>query len=79
MMAPYFHSGAVWDLDAAVALMSTAQLGTKISDQEADLIVAFLHALTGEQPTIEYPILPVETAQTPRPELSSLPVQDHSD
>jgi cytochrome c peroxidase len=58
--------------------MGTAQLGTKISDPEADLIVAFLHALTGEQPTIEYPILPVETAQTPRPDVWSLPVPGHS-
>jgi cytochrome c peroxidase len=78
LTAPYFHSGAVWDLDAAVALPGTARLGTKISDPEADLIVAFLHALTGEQPTIEYPILPVEAAQTQRPDVSSLPVQGHS-
>lgn len=69
LTAPYFHSGAVWDLKQAVAVMGTAQLGTEISDEEADLIVSFLEALTGEQPRVEYPILPVETASTPKPRL----------
>lgn len=73
LTAPSFHSGAVWDLGAAVALMGTAQRGTEISDEEAAQIVAVLHALTGEQPKVEYPILPVETAETPRPDLSALP------
>lgn len=79
LTAPYFHSGAVWDLKAAVALMGTAQLGTEINDEEADLIVSFLNALTGEQPRIEYPILPVETADTPRPDLSALPGGGYGD
>jgi cytochrome c peroxidase len=79
LTAPYFHSGAVWDLGAAVALMGTAQLGTQISDEEADQIVAFLNALTGEPPVVEYPILPVETADTPRPDLSTLPTPAYSD
>lgn len=57
--------------------MGTAQLGTEISDEEAAQIVAVLHALTGEQPKVEYPILPVETAETPRPDLSALsPVKE---
>lgn len=79
LTAPYFHSGAVWDLGAAVALMGTAQLGTEISDEEAARIVAFLHALTGEQPKVEYPILPVETADTPRPDLSALPAKGYDE
>jgi cytochrome c peroxidase len=79
LTAPYFHSGAVWDLGAAVALMGTAQLGTEISDEEAERIVAFLHALTGEQPKVEYPLLPVETADTPRPDLSALPVKGYGE
>jgi cytochrome c peroxidase len=67
LTAPYFHSGQVWDLKQAVEVMGTAQLGTEISDEEATKIVAFLDALTGEQPKVEYPILPMETAGTPRP------------
>jgi len=67
--APYFHSGQVWDLEQAVAVMGTAQLGTQLKDDEAQLIAAFLGSLTGEQPRVEYPILPVETAATPKPRL----------
>jgi cytochrome c peroxidase len=69
LTAPYFHSGQVWDLKQAVEIMGSAQLGKEISDDEAGLIVEFLHSLTGEQPQVEYPILPVETAQTPKPQL----------
>lgn len=69
LTAPYFHSGQVWDLTQAVAVMGTAQLGTEINDEEAVKIAAFLHALTGEIPVVEYPILPAETSGTPRPQL----------
>ncbi|NCA71146.1 MAG: cytochrome-c peroxidase [Sphingobacteriia bacterium] len=79
LTAPYFHSGAVWDLTAAVALMGTAQLGAELNDEEAGLIATFLTALTGEQPRVEYPILPVETRDTPRPDLSALPGQSYGD
>lgn len=66
---PYFHSGAVWDLGEAVRIMSSSQLGTEMSDEQAGDIVAFLHALTGDQPLIEHPILPERTADTPQPVL----------
>jgi cytochrome c peroxidase len=67
--APYFHSGQIWDLEQAVAVMGTAQLGAKLTDDEVVTIAAFLRSLTGEQPVVEYPLLPLETAETPRPEL----------
>ena len=69
LTAPYFHSGQVWDLQQAVAIMGTAQLGTELTDEEARLVTRFLETLTGEQPRVEYPILPVETAKTPKPRL----------
>ncbi|MBU3261060.1 cytochrome-c peroxidase [Roseovarius sp. PS-C2] len=65
--APYFHSGKVWDLEVAVAIMGTSQLGTELNDDEVDKIVAFLGSLTGEVPQVTYPILPNETLDTPRP------------
>ncbi|WP_207477462.1 cytochrome-c peroxidase [Arenibaculum pallidiluteum] len=64
---PYFHSGKVWDLRQAVAIMGQSQLGEKLSDADVTSIVAFLGTLTGEQPRIEYPILPPSTAKTPTP------------
>lgn len=67
LTGPYFHSGKVWDLKQAVAIMSSSQLGTELEPKEIDAIVEFLHSLTGEVPRIEYPILPAETATTPRP------------
>jgi cytochrome c peroxidase len=65
--APYFHSGKVWDLKQAVAIMSNSQLGSELKPEEIDSIVAFLNSLTGTVPRIEFPVLPPETAQTPRP------------
>jgi cytochrome c peroxidase len=64
---PYFHSGKVWTLREAVEIMGSAQLGMKVSDTEADMIVTFLHTLTGKQPKVEYPILPPNGGDTPKP------------
>lgn len=64
---PYFHSGQAWDLRQAVAVMGTSQLGAQLTEAEIDKITAFLQTLTGDQPRIEYPILPPSTASTPRP------------
>ena len=69
LTAPYFHSGQVWDLKQAVSVMGLSQLGVELNDEEAGLIAAFLHSLEGEQPHIGYPVLPVETASTPKPRL----------
>lgn len=66
--APYFHSGKVWDLHQAVEIMGTAQLGEELGAGEVEAIVAFLQSLTGKVPEVIYPILPAETAATPRPE-----------
>lgn len=68
LTAPYFHSGAVWSLEEAVAIMSTAQLGSELSEPEIEAITAFLKTLTGDTPEIEYPVLPVGTSGTPKPE-----------
>ena len=73
LTAPYFHSGAVWSLEEAVAIMSSAQLGTELSDEEVDAITAFLKTLTGEIPKITYPELPPNTADTPKPETMQRP------
>ena len=67
---PYFHSGKVWDLPTAVRVMGTAQLGTALTDPEVLAIVSFLGALTGDQPVVDYPILPVQSASTPLPDVS---------
>jgi cytochrome c peroxidase len=67
LTAPYFHTGKVWDLHQAVAIMGSSQLGTKLTDQEVDRIVDFLGALTGNQPMVTLPILPPSVATTPRP------------
>jgi cytochrome c peroxidase len=65
--APYFHSGKVWDLKQAVAIMGDAQLGIKLTPAEVDQIVAFLNTLTGDQPKVTYPVLPASTQTTPKP------------
>lgn len=65
--APYFHSGKVWDLREAVAIMSSSQLGIDLNDKEIDDIVAFLKTTTGKMPVVEYPVLPPSTNKTPKP------------
>lgn len=46
--APYFHDGSVQSLDKAVHIMGHYQLGMEMSDEDVQLIVAFLRTLTGE-------------------------------
>jgi cytochrome c peroxidase len=72
LTAPYFHSGRVWDLQQAVEIMGSSQLGATLSDAEAGAIVAFLKTLTGRQPSIEYPVLPPHTETTPLPDAGTL-------
>lgn len=70
LRAPYFHSGQVWSLKQAVGVMGAAQLGIALSDEEENAIVAFLKTLNGQLPRIDYPVLPVRTDVTPRPNLA---------
>jgi len=68
LTAPYFHSGKVWNLKQAVAIMGDAQLGKgTLSEDDVDAITAFLESLTGKQPQVVYPILPPRTDATPLP------------
>jgi cytochrome c peroxidase len=67
LTAPYFHTGAVWDLRQAVAVMGSSQLGATLSGDEVDKIAAFLASLTGDQPKVTLPALPPSGATTPRP------------
>lgn len=46
---PYFHDGAVEDLDEAVKKMAWMSLGKELKPQEVDQIVAFLKALTDKK------------------------------
>lgn len=67
LTAPYFHTGAVWDLRQAVQVMGSTQLGATLSDADVDAITAFLGSLTGRQPAVTIPALPPSGAETPRP------------
>jgi cytochrome c peroxidase len=66
--APYFHSSHTWDLKKAVEIMADAQLGVKLSDDEAAKVTDFLKSLTGRQPEVVLPIMPPSVATTPRPQ-----------
>ena len=67
LTAPYFHSGKVWDLAVAVEIMAESQLGESLAPEETVQLVAFLESLTGTLPAVTLPVLPAETAATPRP------------
>ncbi|MFG1488515.1 cytochrome-c peroxidase [Oceanospirillum sp. HFRX-1_2] len=64
---PYFHDGQAETLSEAVDIMGRLQLGRKFTETENDKIVAFLKALTGDQPSFTMPILPPSVDQTPKP------------
>ncbi|OKO21121.1 cytochrome c551 peroxidase [Pseudomonas aeruginosa] len=49
LTAPYFHSGQVWELKDAVAIMGNAQLGKQLAPDDVENIVAFLHSLSGSR------------------------------
>jgi cytochrome c peroxidase len=48
--APYFHDGSVEQLDRAVRIMASVQLGRTLDDATVADIVSFLESLTGEIP-----------------------------
>jgi cytochrome c peroxidase len=48
--APYFHDGSVEQLDRAVRIMASVQLGKQLDDATVKSIVAFLESLTGDVP-----------------------------
>jgi cytochrome c peroxidase len=48
--APYFHDGSVADLEKAIQVMTEAQIGLQLPEEEAADIAAFLRSLTGEVP-----------------------------
>lgn len=62
---PYFHDGEAKTLEEAVAVMGDVQLGRRYTNEEIAEITAFLKTLTGDQPKIEYPVLPPSSAATP--------------
>jgi cytochrome c peroxidase len=68
LTAPYFHTGRVWSLEEAVDVMGQAQLGKEFTAAERAQITAMLESLTGDQPVVSYPVLPVHTADTPQPD-----------
>lgn len=67
---PYLHDGSEWSLSETVNVVARDMLVRELSNEENELILAFLDALTGEIPAyaLELPILPPSTPQTPRPE-----------
>lgn len=68
--APYFHNGAIWSLKEAIQEMGRIQLGVAVSDKDAASIETFLKALDGRKPKVEFPMLPVSTATTPKPDVN---------
>lgn len=64
LTAPYFHNGAVNDLNEAVRVMAKLQLNRDLKDEEVKSIVSFLEALTGEFPKQTMPRLPVTVGKS---------------
>jgi cytochrome c peroxidase len=67
LTAPYLHDGSRWTIAEAVQLMAELQLNATLTPEETAKVVAFLKALTGEQPQVTHPILPPSNENTPKP------------
>lgn len=67
LTAPYFHTGSEQDLAKAVNVMAKVQLGQTLNATETKQLVAFLGALTGDQPRVVIPQLPPSDANSPLP------------
>jgi cytochrome c peroxidase len=52
---PYFHTGSADRLEEAIQVMAQVQLRSDLSQDEVDLLIEFLQALTGELPDIAIP------------------------
>ncbi len=52
LTAPYFHDANASTLKEAVMVMARYNLGTSISEEDIQLIIAFLKTLEGERPAI---------------------------
>lgn len=50
LTAPYFHDGRAPDLPTAIRTMGYVQLGIQLTEQDVQLLLAFLNSLTGELP-----------------------------
>jgi len=50
MTAPYLHDGSIATLEETIRIMAEYQLGKTLSDEDVDLIVAWLKTLTGKLP-----------------------------
>lgn len=59
LTAPYFHSGSAWLLTEAITVMADTQLDKALTPEQQRLIADFLQSLTGQQPQIILPPLPV--------------------
>lgn len=68
LTAPYFHTGSEQDLAKVVDVMARAQLGQTLRPDEITKLVAFLGALTGDQPKLTIPQLPASDARSPLPD-----------
>jgi cytochrome c peroxidase len=68
LTAPYFHTGSEQDLAKVVDVMAKAQLGQTLRPDEVTSLVAFLGALTGDQPKLTIPQLPASDARSPLPD-----------
>jgi len=68
--APYFHNGKVWSLKEAIVEMGRIQLGSSITNKEAEQIEEFLKALEGRKPALMMPMLPASSATTPKPDMN---------
>ncbi len=69
---PYFHDGSVWDLKEANRIIAKTQLNKDLSDEDLDLITAWMQSLTGEIPkeALQLPVLPPATKETPKPQMT---------
>lgn len=73
---PYLHDGSIEDLGTVVKIMGFHQLGKELDDATIDNIVAFMHTLTGDSPTVDIEALELPAPRTPNKDTEKAPEED---
>lgn len=64
LTGPYMHDGSLDKLEDVVKVMGYHQLGKELEDETIDNIVAFLHTLTGDSPSVDLDALDLPAPRT---------------
>lgn len=74
LTGPYLHDGSVDNLEDVTRIMGYHQLGKELDDETIENIVAFMHTLTGDAPSVD-----IDALDLPEPRTQNKEDEEESD